>query len=93
MTLLIIHSLIDTWPHADDQLGSAYQLPVTVSPLIISDECSGWLDDVVANGIEIWGRTRSLEVIEQVQLCAFCMLFEVGTLHPKASLMMEIAGL
>ena len=33
-------------------------------------------------GVEICG----LEAIEQVQMCAFCMFFGVGTLHPKVSL-------
>ena len=36
---------------------------------------------------------RSLKPIEQVQLRAFCMLFGVGTLHLKASLMMEMESL
>ena len=33
---------------------------------------------------------RGLETIEQVQLCAFRMFFRVGSLHPKASLMMKM---
>ncbi len=44
-------------------------------------------------GVEIWGCMRSLEPIEQVQLRAFRMLIGVGTLHPKASLMMEMESL
>ena len=36
---------------------------------------------------------ESLETIEQVQLRAFRMFFGVGTLHPKASLMMEMESL
>ena len=36
---------------------------------------------------------RSLEAIEQVQLRAFRMFFGVGTLHPKASLTMEMESL
>ena len=36
---------------------------------------------------------RSLETIEQVQLRAFCMFFGLGTLHSKASLMMEMESL
>ena len=40
-----------------------------------------------------WGCMRNLESIEQVKLRAFCMFFGVGTLHPKASLMMEMESL
>ena len=36
---------------------------------------------------------RSLEKIEQVQLWAFRMFFGVGTLHSKASVMMELESL
>ena len=36
---------------------------------------------------------RSLKTIEQIQLRYFHMLFGVGTLHPKASLMMEMESL
>ena len=36
---------------------------------------------------------RSLKTIEQIQLHYFHMLFGVGTLHPKASLMMEMESL
>ena len=44
-------------------------------------------------GVEIWGCMRSLKPIEQVQLCAFLLFFGVDTLHPKASLMMEMESL
>ena len=44
-------------------------------------------------GVEIWGCVRSLKPIEQVQLRAFRMFFGMGTLHLKASLMMEIESL
>ena len=36
---------------------------------------------------------RSLKTIEQIQLHYFHMLFGVGTLYPKASLMMEMESL
>ena len=41
-------------------------------------------------GVEIWGCTRCLEAIEQVQLHALLHVFGVGTLYPKTSLMMEM---
>ena len=41
-------------------------------------------------GVEIWGCSRHLEPIEQVQLWALRMFFGVGTLHPKASLLQEV---
>ena len=41
-------------------------------------------------GVEIWGCSRHLELIEQVQLHALRMFFGVGTLHPKASLLREV---
>ena len=51
---------------------------------------SALVDSTMLYGVEIWGCTRSLEAIEQVQLRAFRTFFGVGTLHPKASLMMEM---
>ena len=48
---------------------------------------SALVDSTMLYGAEIWGCIRSVEAIEQVQLCAFCMFFGVGMLHPKASLM------
>ena len=53
---------------------------------------SALVDLTMLYGVEIWGCTRSLEAIEQVQLRAFHMFFEVGTLHPK-TLMMEMESL
>ena len=50
-------------------------------------EANALVDSTMLYGVEIWGCRRSLETIEQVQLCAFRMLFGVSTLHPKASLM------
>ena len=44
-------------------------------------------------GVEIWGCSRHLEPIEQVQLRALRMFFGVGTLHPKASLLREVEAL
>ena len=44
-------------------------------------------------GVEIWGCTRGLEAIEQVQMHTFRMFFGVGTLHPKLSVMMELESL
>ena len=44
-------------------------------------------------GAEIWGSSRHLELIEQVQLCALRMFFGVGTLHPKASFLREVEAL
>ena len=51
---------------------------------------SALVDSTMLYGAEIWGCMRSLEAIEQVQLRAFCMLFGMGMLHPKASFMMEM---
>ena len=51
------------------------------------------VDSTMLYGVEIWGCMRNLESIEQVQLRAFRMFFGVGTLHPKASLMMEMESL
>ena len=51
------------------------------------------IDSNMQYGVEIGGCMRSLETIEQVQLHAFCMIFGMGTLHPKASLMMEMESL
>ena len=44
-------------------------------------------------GVEIWGCSRHLEPIEQVQLRALWMFFGVGTLHRKASLLREVEAL
>ena len=44
---------------------------------------SALVDSVMLYGVEIWGCTRGLEAIEQVQMRAFRMFFGVGTLHPK----------
>ncbi len=44
-------------------------------------------------GVEIWGCSRHLESIEQVQLRALRMFFGVGTLHPRASLLREVEAL
>ena len=44
-------------------------------------------------GLEIWGCSRHLEPIEQVQLCALRVFFGVGTLHPKASLLQEVGAM
>ena len=46
-------------------------------------------------GAEIWGCCPNLEYIEQLQLtvCTFRMFFEVGILHPKASLLCEMKSL
>ena len=54
---------------------------------------SALVDSTMLYGFEIWGCMRNLESIEQVQLRAFRMFFGVGTLHPKASLMMEMESL
>ena len=54
---------------------------------------SALVDSVMLYGFEIWGCTRSLEAIEQVQMRTFRMFFGVGTLHPKVSLMMELESL
>ena len=54
---------------------------------------SALVDSTMLYGVEIWGCMRNLESIEQVQLRAFRMFFGVGTLHPKASLMMEMESL
>ena len=51
------------------------------------------VDSVMLYGVEIWGCTRGLEAIEQVQMRAFRMFFGVGTLYPKVSLMMELESL
>ena len=54
---------------------------------------SALVDSVMLYEVEIWGCTRGLEAIEQVQMRAFRMFFGVGTLHPKVSLMMELESL
>ena len=54
---------------------------------------SALVDSRMLYGVEIWGCIRSLEAIEQVKLHAFRMFFGVGTLHPKASLTMEMKSL
>ena len=51
---------------------------------------SAVVDPTMLYGVKIWGCMRSLEIIEQEQLRAFRMFFGVGTIHPKASLMMEM---
>ena len=47
---------------------------------------SALVDSVMLYGVEIWGCTRGLEAIEQVQMRAFLMFFGVGILHPKVEL-------
>ena len=44
-------------------------------------------------GVEIWGCSRRLEPIEQVQLRALRQFFGVGILHPKVSLLFEMRTL
>ena len=60
---------------------------------ILKKLMSALVDSTMLYGVEIWGCMRNLESIEQVQLRAFRMFFGVGTLHPKASLMMEMESL
>ena len=60
---------------------------------ICKELMSTLIDSTMLYGIEIWGCMRSLKAIDQVQLCAFCMFFGVDTLHPKASLTMELESL
>ena len=48
------------------------------------------VESTMMYGAEVWGCTRQLVPIEQVQLCALRVFFGVGTLHPKASLLLEI---
>ena len=48
------------------------------------------IESTLMYGAEIWGCSRCLETIEQVQLCALQMFFGVGTLHPKTSLWFEM---
>ena len=48
------------------------------------------IESTLMYGAEIWGCSRHLEAIEQVQLRALRMLFGVGTLHPKTSLWFEM---
>ncbi len=43
--------------------------------------------------VEIWGCSRHLETIEQVQLGVLQMFFGVGTLPPKDSLLREVEAL
>ena len=54
---------------------------------------SALVDLTMLYGDEIWGCMRNLESIEQIQQWAFRMFFGVGTLHLKASLMMEMESL
>ena len=51
------------------------------------------VESVMMYEAEIWGCSRHLVSIEQVQLCALRIFFGVGTLHPKASLLLEINSL
>ena len=51
------------------------------------------VESSMMNVVEIWGCSRHLEVIEQVQLCTLRMFYGVGTLHPKASLLQEVEAL
>ena len=51
------------------------------------------VDSTMLYGVELWGCMRSLETIGQVQLRSFRMFFGMGTLHPEASLMMEMESL
>ena len=44
------------------------------------------VDSTLMNGAEVWGCSRRLDVIEQVQMRALRMFLGVGTLHPKAFL-------
>ena len=44
-------------------------------------------------GAKIWDCKRSVEAVEQLQLRAFRVFFGVGTLHPKASLTIEMESL
>ncbi len=41
-------------------------------------------------GAEIWGCTKNLEAKEQVQMSTFRTFFGVDTLHPKASLFIDM---
>ena len=51
------------------------------------------VESTMMYGAEVWGCSRHLVPIEQVQLRAPRMFFGVGTLHPKASLLLEINSL
>ena len=42
---------------------------------------------------KVMGCTKNLEAVEQVLMCTFRMFFGVGTLHPKASLFIEMDSL
>ena len=44
-------------------------------------------------GAEIWGCSRNLEAVDQIQLRACWMFFGVGTLHPRVSLLLEMGDL
>ena len=44
-------------------------------------------------GAEIWECSRNLEAVDKVQLRACRMLFGVGTLHPRVSLLLEMGDL
>ena len=44
-------------------------------------------------GSEIWGCNWDLEKIEQVQMRALRLFFDVETLHPKVSLLAEMTDL
>jgi hypothetical protein len=48
------------------------------------------VDSTLVYGAEVWGCSRHLDAIEQVQTRALRMFFGVGTLHSKASLRYEL---
>ena len=64
-----------------------------VTVAVIRKLMESLVESTMMYGAEVWGCSRHLESIEQVQLCALRMFFGVGTLHPKASLLLEIQSL
>ena len=51
---------------------------------------SSMVESTMLYGAEIWGCNRGLEKIEQVEMWALRLFFDVGTFHLKVSLLVEM---
>ena len=54
---------------------------------------SSLVESSMLYGAEIWGCSRNLKALEQIQLRAFRMFFGIGTMHPRVSLLLEVGDL
>ena len=77
---------LGAWFHRRSELGD-------VGVGVFTKLMSSLVESTMLYGAEIWGCNRDLEKIEQVQMRALRLLFGIGTLHPKVSLLAEMGDL